>query len=110
MTCQSRATRRSSALAGRAEEAIANLKKALQLAPADSRLPRWHYYMAMAHFAAERYEQATDWAERALEDEASTYSLAFAHLLLASSNAYLGRLDEARQSLEAALRLCRFPA
>jgi tetratricopeptide (TPR) repeat protein len=61
--------------------------------------------MAMAHFAAERYEQAANWAQRALEDEASSYSLAFCHLLRASSNAYLDRLDEARQSLEAALFL-----
>ncbi len=61
--------------------------------------------MAMAHFAAERYEQAANWAQRALEHEASSYSLAFAHLLLASSDAYLGRPDEARESLDEALRL-----
>ena len=93
------------ALAGHAEEAIARLEKALQLAPEDESLPRWRYYMAMAHFAAERYEQAANWAQRALEGEASSYSLAFSHLLLASSSAYLGRLDQARESLEEALRL-----
>ncbi len=40
-----------------------------------------------------------------LDHQASSHSLAFSHLLLASSNAYLGRLDEARESLEEALRL-----
>ena len=84
------------ALAGRAEEAIARLDKALHLAPEDERLPRWRYSMAMAHFAAERYEQSVRWAQRALEDQTSSHSLAFAHLLLASSNAYLGQLDEAQ--------------
>ena len=63
------------------------------------------YYMAMAHFAAQDYQQAQDWAQRALEEEASSHSLAFSHLLLASSDAYLGRLDQARESLEEALRL-----
>ncbi len=52
-----------------------------------------------------RYEQAAKWAQRALEDEDSSHSLAFAHLLRASSNAYLGRLDQARESLVEALRL-----
>jgi len=93
------------ALAGRAEEAIARLDEALQLAPGDERLPRWRYYMAMAHFAAERYEQSVSWAQRALEDEASSHTRAFSHLLLASCQAYLGRFDESRESLVEALRL-----
>ncbi len=59
--------------------------------------------MAMAHFAAERYEQAADWAQRALEHEASSYQHAFAHLLRASSDAHLDRLDEAREALDKAL-------
>ena len=62
--------------------------------------------MAMAHFAAERYEQAGSWAERAFEHEASSLNnTAFAHLLIASSETYLGRLDEAQESLDKALRL-----
>ncbi len=62
--------------------------------------------MAMAHFGAERYEQAADWAQRALEHEASSrHNTAFAHLLRASSDAHLGRLDEARQEMDEALRL-----
>ncbi len=61
--------------------------------------------MAMAHFAAERYEQAAAWARRALEHEASSYQHAFAHLLLASSDAHLNRLDEAQEALDEAERL-----
>jgi hypothetical protein len=41
----------------------------------------------------------------ARSSEASSYSLALAQLLLASSDAYLGRLDGARQALGEALRL-----
>ena len=59
----------------------------------------------MAHFAAERYEQSISWARRALDHQASSHSLAFSHLLLGSSGAQLGRLDEARESLAEALRL-----
>ncbi len=62
--------------------------------------------MAMAHFAAERYEQAADWAQRALEHEASSrHNTAFAQLLRASSNSHLGRLDDARESLAEAQHL-----
>jgi TolB-like protein/Tfp pilus assembly protein PilF len=90
---------------GRPAEAIPKLEQAIELSPDDRRLPRWLYYMAMAHFAAERYEQAAHWAKRALEHEASSHTLAFAHLLLASSDAHQGRLGEAHESLDEALRL-----
>jgi TolB-like protein/class 3 adenylate cyclase/Tfp pilus assembly protein PilF len=90
---------------GRPAEAIPKLEQAIELSPEDPRLPRWLYYMAMAHFAAERYEQAAGWAKRALEGEASSHTLAFAHLLLASSDAHRGRLDGAQESLDEARRL-----
>jgi TolB-like protein/Tfp pilus assembly protein PilF len=90
---------------GRPAEAIPKLEQAIELSPDDRRLPRWLYYMAVAHFAAERYEHAAHWAKRALEGEASSHTLAFAHLLLASSDAHRSRLDEAQESLDEALRL-----
>ena len=77
----------------------------MDLSPDDPRLARWHYYMALAHFAAERYDQAGGWAERVFENDPGKYTTADAHLILASSHAKLGRPDMARESLNDALRL-----
>ena len=44
------------AIQGRPAEAIAKLERAMDLSPSDPGLARWHYSMAMAHFAADRYE------------------------------------------------------
>ncbi len=93
------------AIQGRPAEAIAKLERAMDLSPSDPGLARWHYSMAMAHFAADRYEQATDWAERALDNEPGKYTSADAHLILAASYAHLGRTTRARESLNEALQL-----
>jgi tetratricopeptide (TPR) repeat protein len=93
------------AIEGRSAEAIASLERAIQLSPTDPGLARWLYYMAMAHFASDRYEQATTWAERALEHNPGNYTTADAHLILAASYAQLGRTERARESLNEALGL-----
>ena len=77
----------------------------MQLSPTDPGLARWHYHMAMAHFASDRYEQATTWAERALDHDPGSYTTADAHLILAASYAQLGRTERARESLHEALGL-----
>jgi tetratricopeptide (TPR) repeat protein len=46
------------ALAGRPDDAIANLEKAMRLSPRDSALWLWLTSMGCAHFAAARYEEA----------------------------------------------------
>ena len=90
---------------GRSNAAIERLQDAMELSRDDPRLARWHYSMALAHFAAERYEQAMNSAERALDRNPGEYTTADAYLVLASSYAHLGRTDRARESLNEALRL-----
>jgi Flp pilus assembly protein TadD len=90
------------ALAGRSEEAIANLRRSMRLSPNDRPLAGGNAIgMALAHFGAGRYEDAVDWAERGLQ-----YRLmnTFGWRLLAVSYAHLGRLDEARSAATEVLR------
>jgi TolB-like protein/tetratricopeptide (TPR) repeat protein len=91
--------------AGRAAEAIPHLEKAIELYPADRSFPRWLYYMSLAYFVEERYDEALEWAARALQHHGDVHNSAFAGFVRASSFAYLDRLEEARQSLNEAVRL-----
>jgi tetratricopeptide (TPR) repeat protein len=52
--------------------------------------------LAIAHLAARRFEEAIEWAERALHDQPR---LATAIRVKIAANAHLGRLDEARAEL-----------
>ena len=58
----------------------------------------------MAHFAAKRYEQTTDWANKALRQEPDKYTSNDVHLLLATSQAHLGNSEEAKQALAEGMR------
>jgi tetratricopeptide (TPR) repeat protein len=89
-------------LAGRPEEAIANLEKAMRLSPHDPWFFECLYGMAMAHIAAGRYEDAVDWAQR-LRQRKPEYPVTY--LILAGTYVRLERLDEAQSALEEALRL-----
>ena len=91
--------------AGRAAEAIPHLETAIERYPAERSLPRWLYYLSLAHFVEERYEEALDWAERALESNGDVHNSAFIQFVRASSLTHLDRLDEARQALNEAVRL-----
>jgi adenylate cyclase len=77
------------AMAGRHEDAIAHLEKAVRLNPRDPFNWLSFYGMGMAHFAAGHYEESV---------------LAIAYRCLAASYACLGRDDEARTALQAVLR------
>ena len=83
-------------LAGNPDEGITNMKKGFQFNP----LGRIHYFMsvlARAHLNARRYEDAVEWARKAihhLPDHAR------AHAILAIGLAHLGRLAEARVALD----------
>jgi TolB-like protein/Tfp pilus assembly protein PilF len=85
------------AWAGRSDEAIENAKKAMRLSPHD---PMMHFFFlvrGIAHFAAEEYEEAADWAQRSIERRAVEPG---AHRYLAASHVYLGRMDEARRVMQ----------
>ena len=90
------------ALAGRPDEAIASLEKAMRLSPHDPWGFECFFGMAMAHVAAGRYEDAVDWAQRSRQRKPD-YPLAY--LAVAGTYVQLDRIDEARSALEEALRL-----
>jgi TolB-like protein len=50
---------------GQPDAAVAALEQALRLSPRDVIIAEWQYRLAMAHFVAERYELACDWAQTA---------------------------------------------
>jgi pentatricopeptide repeat protein len=57
--------------------------------------------VALAHFAAGRYEQAVEWEQQSLGRHADYY---IAHGTLAASHAHLGQMDAARRALQEMLR------
>jgi TolB-like protein/Tfp pilus assembly protein PilF len=94
------------AVAGRSDEAMSSLEKAMRLSPQDPWMGFYLVSAGWAQFAAERYEDAVGWSERALQSSPGDRDIAtFAHRMLAASYAQLGRLDEAREALAEELRL-----
>ncbi len=90
------------ALAGKHDEAIAYLEKSMRLSPKDPAIWWVYHGLALAHFAAEQYEEAVSWSDRALQRKPD---FGFAHRTLAASRAHLGQLTEARAALDEALEL-----
>ena len=78
------------------EAAIEAIELARRLSPFD---PYTFFYagtIAAAHFTARRFEQAIEWADRALHEQPRIVT---AMLLKVVANAHLGHLDEARAEL-----------
>ena len=89
-------------LAGDREAAIEHLARAMRLSPLDPLTFFMMSYTAIAHFFAGRYDEAWPLAERAcLEEQNFVFSLRIA----AASNAFAGRLAEARRWIGRALQL-----
>jgi adenylate cyclase len=88
--------------ASRPDEGIEHLDKALRLSPRDQLGWAFLYGVAQAHFAAERYEQAVDWAKRSLELRADWLP---PYAAIAASYAHLGRVDEARSAVQELARI-----
>jgi len=84
------------------EAAIAALERALRLSPLDPLGFINATWLAQAHLAATRFEQAIEWADRALHDQ-PRFIVAIRAKIVA--NAHLGRLDEARLNLARMLAL-----
>jgi TolB-like protein/Tfp pilus assembly protein PilF len=87
---------------GRADEACDLLEQAIRLSPRDPLVSIFSYSLAGIHFDRERYEEALVAAQHALDHDPQ---LARAWRVIAVSQVQLGRLDEARRSLENAGRL-----
>ena len=84
------------------EAAIDPFDRALRLSPFD---PLGYYVtggLAFAHIAARRFEEAIEWADRALHDQ-PRFTVAVRAKVVA--NAHLGRLDEARAEVGRMLAL-----
>ena len=85
------------ALSGEAEQGLQHMTAAQRLNPQD---PRSHVFMnltAYAYLTLRRYEEALDWADRAIEWRAD---FPLAYLVRACVLSYLERVEEARSSLQ----------
>ena len=88
--------------AGRFDEAIPMIQKAIRLSPQDRMLHEFYFTLASVHFLAGRYEEAVNAARHSLNLAAGQPG---AWRIIAASQAYMGRLDEARASLTEMVRL-----
>ena len=84
-------------LIGRPDDGILHLEKGFQLTPQHPRRHIHLTFMARAHLTARRYEEAAEWARKAVEwrDDAP-----LPHLILASSLGHLGQSNEAQTALD----------
>jgi adenylate cyclase len=89
------------AMTGRPEEGIARIEKAMRLSPRDPFMWDFLACVAIAHFAAGRYQDAIRWARRSLQRKPD---YAFPLDILAASLVHLGRVEEARSVVEELLR------
>jgi len=84
------------------EAAIEALERARRLSPFDPYTFFYAVSIAIAHLAARRFEQAIEWADRALHEQPRLVS---AMRVKVAANAHLGHLDEARGELSRVLAI-----
>jgi TolB-like protein/class 3 adenylate cyclase len=89
-------------LLGRAEEAEADLTKAIRLSPRDPALDRWHSLLGIADLFLGRLEPALDRLRKSVE---MNPNLALSQFFLAAASALNGCAAEAREARNAGLRL-----
>jgi len=87
---------------GRAEETEAHIAEALRLSPRDTTAFVWMTHVGLAKNLLGSWEQAVAWCRRAIEANPN-YPRAYFQLALAL--AQLGRLDEARSSVNAGIAI-----
>jgi adenylate cyclase len=87
---------------GDSDVAIEHLARAMRLSPLDPLMFVMRGYTALAHFLAGRYDEAWPLAERASREQ--PYFLTGIRIA-AVSNAFAGRLEEARKGVARALQL-----
>ena len=82
---------------GRAEEGIPYLTAAMRLSPHDPNMGSFLVRLADAAYFLKRYEEAAEWARRALQQPNFQWSR---YTVLIAALAQLGRLDEARNCIQ----------
>lgn len=82
---------------GRAEEGIPHLTAAIRLSPHDPNMGSFLVRLADAAYSLKRYEEAAEWARRALQQLNFQWSR---YTVLIAALAQLGRLDEARNCIQ----------
>ena len=87
---------------GDSDVAIEHLARAMRLSPLDPLMFFMQGFTALAHFLAGRYDEAWPLAERASREQ--PYYLSVMRIA-AVSNAFAGRLEEARKGIARALQL-----
>jgi adenylate cyclase len=87
---------------GRGDEALKPFDEALRLSPRDQSIFLWLYLKGFALFVAGGYQDAVDWAEKSLRENANVPG---AYRLRAASLSELGRMDEAKAALADLLRV-----
>lgn len=87
------------ALVGRSDEAIARQQIAIRSNPRDPSIFFRFTGIALAHYAAGRFDEATDWAGRAVHRMPRWY---LGHVLQAASQAQAGRDEAAADTVRAA--------
>jgi tetratricopeptide (TPR) repeat protein len=84
------------------EAAIEAIERPRRLSPFDPYTFLYALYIALAHLAARRFEQAIEWADRALHEQPRMVAAMRSKV---AANAHLGRLDEARAELSRVLAI-----
>jgi len=90
------------ALRNQPEAAIEASERARRLSPFDPYAYSYAQNIAFAHLAARGFEQATEWADRALHDQPHTVGAMRVKVVALT---HLGRLDEARAELSRVLAI-----
>jgi pentatricopeptide repeat protein len=86
----------------RSDDALATLDKGMRLSPRDPSMWQFFWLVGMAHFSAERYEEAVEWSKRSLRGNPKWPAT---WRILAAGYAHLGRLDDARNAFAEMSRL-----
>jgi tetratricopeptide (TPR) repeat protein len=81
---------------GEPELAIEHLEHSMRLSPFDPLAPTAQNGIAWAHFCAGRYDEASVWAKKALQESPKYHS---AMRVLAASSALAGRLEDAHKTM-----------
>jgi tetratricopeptide (TPR) repeat protein len=88
--------------AGHPEETESHIREAFRLSPRDTFADTWALFAAMANNQLRRWEEAVAWCRRAIEANRNIFQ---PHCEMAMALAQLGRLDEARDAIGAALAI-----